>query len=57
MIAPNILFELRDSCNSNDCLKEVLMNNKQKLHQTKLEQWAERFRQQASPIHLRDSRD
>ena len=48
MIAPNILFVLRNSRNSSDCLKEVLMNNKQKLHQIKLEQWAERFRQQAS---------
>lgn len=48
MIAPNILFELRNSSNSSDYLKEGLMNNKQKLHQIKLEQWAERFRQQAS---------
>ena len=48
MIAPNILFVLRDSRNSSDCLKEILMNNKQKLHQIKLEQWAQRFRQQAS---------
>lgn len=48
MIAPNILFVLRDSRNSSDCLKEVLMNNKQKLHQIKLQQWDERFRRQAS---------
>ena len=48
MITPNILFVLRDSRNSSDCLKEVLMNYKQKLHQIKLEQWANRFRQQAS---------
>ena len=43
MITPNILFVLRDSRNSSDCL-----NYKQKLHQIKLEQWAKRFRQQAS---------
>lgn len=30
MIVPNILFVLRDSRNSSDYLKEVLMNNKQK---------------------------